>query len=165
MAGGFLTMLVLVGVLIGLPTVVDKTVDEPVVTGAPTEPASVSDGGSKRGADKPPGNVELARGAFKPLAHPGSGEATVVELASGDRRLTLTDFETDNGPDLFVYLASDDVTTGEVGEFENLGRLKGNRGNQEYGISEGVDLKRYSTVVVWCRAFSVAFTKAPLERP
>jgi hypothetical protein len=36
-------------------------------------------------------------------------------------------------------------------------------GNQQYDLSRGVNLQRYSTVVVWCRAFSVAFTSAPLK--
>jgi hypothetical protein len=32
------------------------------------------------------------------------------------------------------------------------------------GARGDVQIARYSTVVVWCRAFSVAFTSAPLER-
>ena len=44
----------------------------------------------------------------------------------------------------------------------DLGALKGNRGNQQYRVPGDVDTARYSTVVVWCRAFSVPFTSARL---
>ncbi len=48
------------------------------------------------------GDVELSSGSFEGLAHGGSGAAAVVELASGERVLTFTDLDTDNGPDLRV---------------------------------------------------------------
>jgi len=35
--------------------------------------------------------------------------------------------------------------------------------NQQYELPEALDLNRYSTMVVWCRAFSVGFTSAALE--
>ena len=34
-------------------------------------------------------------------------------------------------------------------------------GNQQYEIPRGTDLDRYTTAVVWCRAFSVLFARAP----
>jgi len=33
----------------------------------------------------------------------------------------------------------------------------------QYTLAKRLDLKRYSTVVIWCRAFGVAFTSAPLS--
>lgn len=47
----------------------------------------------------------------------------------------------------------------EVGEFVDLGDLKGNK---QYEIPEGVDVSRFDTVVIWCRAFSVGFGAATL---
>jgi hypothetical protein len=41
--------------------------------------------------------------------------------------------------------------------------LKGNCGNQQYRLSPDLDLGRHSTAVVWCRAFSVLFARAPLR--
>jgi electron transfer DM13 len=51
----------------------------------------------------------------------------------------------------------------EVEEFRDLGALKGNKGDQQYDLPQGLDLDRYSTVVIWCRAFSVNFARAVLR--
>jgi Electron transfer DM13 len=160
LAVGYGVIAVAVAVLVIAPTLFDKEVNERVVTGAP---ASQAQG---RGGPEAParGNVQLAAGSFVSIAHEGSGNAAVVELPSGERKLTLTDFETDSGPDLRLYVSTGDPANGDLGEFEDLGALKGNVGNQQYTLPERLDLDRYSTVVVWCRAFSVAFTSAGLER-
>jgi hypothetical protein len=108
-------------------------------------------------------NTALGEGGFRGLAHPTTGTATAIELAEGGRVLTLTDFETDNGPDLLVYLVEGDVNSNGDGDgFVDLGALKGNIGDQQYAIPDSVDLDRYSSVVIWCRAFSVGFGVAEL---
>lgn len=143
---GYVVTAVGVGVLLGLPMLSTNEVNEQVVS-----------------VDSDPGNEEVATGSFAPLSHPGSGTATVVKLANGEHKLTLTDFETDNGPDLRVYLSTEDPAAGGLGDFEDLGALKGNVGNQQYDIPGGVDVERFAAVVVWCRAFSVGFTSASLD--
>jgi hypothetical protein len=145
LATGYGVVAAAAAVLVIAPTLIDKEVDERVVT-----------------ASGP--NLQLATGSFASIAHEGSGTAAVVELPGGERKLTLTNFETDSGPDLRVYLSTDDPAAGDLGDFEDLGGLKGNIGNQQYTLPGALDLDRYSTVVVWCRAFSVAFTSAELER-
>src|SRR3954452_25024136 len=50
----------------------------------------------------------------------------------------------------------------DVRHVVDLGALKGNQGDQQYNIPGRVDLERYSTAVIWCRAFSVLFARAPL---
>jgi len=157
-----------VTVLIALPMFMDDEVNERVVVGVPqsqarpdSNPGDEPGGSGRRPADK---NVEVANGTFEGLEHSAQGRAAVVELPGGNRRLTLTDFETDSGPDLFVYLVKGDVQgDGDVNEFKDLGRLKGNIGNQQYEVPRDVDIATYSTVVVWCRIFTVAFAKAPLR--
>lgn len=109
------------------------------------------------------GNAVLASGSFEPVRHAARGDARVIELAGGGRVLTLTGFDVDNGPDLRVYLVAGPATTeDQVDDLVDLGGLKGNRGNQQYSIPAGVDVDRYATVAIWCRAFSVLFTRAPL---
>jgi hypothetical protein len=152
MAGGYVLVAVVAGVVLVLPTLRDKEVDETVATGAPVREAKA----------RPAENVQVASGSFQSVAHDGRGDVAVVRLAGGKRVVTLTDFETSSGPDLRLYLSTGDPADGGLGDFKDLGALKGNKGNQQYELPRGLDLRRYSTVVVWCRAFSVPFTSARL---
>ncbi len=165
MAVGFAIVAIATTALVGLPMFQTDEVNERVVTGEPARESSRNEPPeeSSDGEEARPRNVELVRGRFVPLSHPGSGVASVVELAEGGRKLTLTRFRTDNGPDLRVYLSSKDpARTDELGEFQDLGALKGNVGDQQYDIPKSVDLDRFSNAVIWCRAFSVGFTSASL---
>jgi hypothetical protein len=138
-------------------TIRDQRVNETVVTGV--APASARPAAS--GA--PAVNVEVARAGFVAKAHEARGDAAIVRLVEGGDVLTLTDFATDNGPDLRVLLVRGPVNgDGDVTDTVDLGRLKGNIGNQQYDIPAGTDLSAYSTVVIWCRAFSVSFAQADL---
>jgi Electron transfer DM13 len=157
LAGGYALVAVATAVFVIAPTLFDKEVNERVVTGRPVSDARDRD-------PAPTGNVQVAQGSFRSIAHEGTGTAAVVELPGGERKLTLTEFETDAGPDLRLYVSTGDPAGGDLGEFEDLGALKGNVGNQQYTLPRGLNLGRHSTVVVWCRAFSVAFTSARLER-
>jgi hypothetical protein len=151
--GAYAATVVLIGGYLSLSMFRDDVVDEQVAVAAPRAPSSSA-----------PRNVLLSAGRFESVRHEAQGRAQAIELAQGGRVLTLTDFEVDNGPDLRVYLVAGRATTeGEVDDFEDLSGLKGNVGNQQYEIPADVDLERYSTVVIWCRAFSVLFARAPLE--
>jgi hypothetical protein len=111
----------------------------------------------------------LAKGTFHSVAHEGTGDATVYQLADGQRVLRLTNFTTSNGPQLRLYLvAADDATDNDVVKkagFLDLGALKGNEGDQNYTVPAGADLGKYKAVTVWCARFGVNFTTAPLTRP
>jgi Electron transfer DM13 len=151
----YLVIVLLVGGWTAWTTFTDDVVDEQVVTGAPATRAGAATSG----------NVQLASGPFEGLAHGASGTAAIVELTSGERKLTFSELDTDNGPDLRVYLVAGTVTGDtDVEDFVDLGRLKGNKGSQQYTIPDGTDTDRYRTVVIWCRAFTVSFAKAELER-
>jgi hypothetical protein len=156
--GAYLLTAVVVGAYLGRSMFLDDEVNERVVTVSPP-PAKASAPASDRLR-----NVLLGRGSFQPVAHSVTGTARTIRRARGGNVLTLTDFEVDNGPDLRVYLVAG-AARGEsdVDDFEDLGALKGNKGNQQYELPRGLDLDRYSTVVVWCRAFSVNFARAPLR--
>jgi len=90
--------------------------------------------------------------------HDAKGNALVFPLENSQHILRLEDFSSTNGPDLYVYLASD---TG-ASDYVSLGRLKANNGNQNYDIPEGTDLAKYDTVLIWCKQFSVLFGSAKL---
>ena len=120
------------------------------------DPLRIDPGGGNPGWTLSPDGSRLAIG----LLTATGGDVWVKQLPNGPlSRVTF-----DSGPDLRVYLSSDDPASGDLGDFEDLGELKGNVGNQQYTVPRGLDLQRFSTVVVWCRAFSVAFTSARLER-
>jgi hypothetical protein len=167
MALGFGVVAVATTILVGLPMFQTDEVNERVVTGEPVSETSRDEQSEQvpdEEGERPPRNVELASGRFVGLAHPGSGVAAVVALAEGGRKLTLTKFATDNGPDLRVYLSTKNpAKSGELGEFKDVGALKGNAGDQQYDVPSNFDLDRFSNVVIWCRAFSVGFTSASLE--
>ena len=91
--------------------------------------------------------------------HHAEGNAYALPLEDGGNVLRMENFRTTNGPDLFVYLATDKGTS----EFINLGALKANIGNQNYDIPEGTDLEKYNNVLIWCKAFSVLFGSAELS--
>jgi hypothetical protein len=152
--GTYAVTIAVIGGYLSLSMFRDDVVNEQVAVAAPRAPTSSG-----------PRNVLLSSGRFESVRHEAEGRAQVIELARGGRVLTLTSFEVDNGPDLRVYLVAGPATTeGEVDDFDDLGGLKGNVGNQQYEIPDDVDLERYSTVVIWCRAFSVLFARAPLEQ-
>ena len=90
--------------------------------------------------------------------HNAEGVAKVITLQDGNRVLRLENLKATNGPDLYVYLSTDKGTSDIV----NLGRLKGNIGNQNYNIPPGTDLTKYNTVLIWCKSFSVLFGSATL---
>jgi hypothetical protein len=93
--------------------------------------------------------------------HNAEGVAKVIALDAGTSVLRLENFKATNGPDLYVYLAADK----RASDIVNLGRLKGNIGNQNYPIPAGTDLTKYNTVLIWCKAFSVLFGSAQLTSP
>jgi hypothetical protein len=130
----------------------NKRVDERLTTSAAT-PESAA------------GPAMLLGGSFHSVAHETRGKAAILDVA-GKRVLRLTDFATSNGPDVRVYLvaapdASDNETVTKAG-FVELGKLKGNQGDQNYDVPADLDLTKYRAVTIWCRRFSVNFATAPL---
>ncbi len=110
--------------------------------------------------------VKIVSGRFHTNAHETKGVATIYRLDDGRRVLRLTEFTTSNGPDVRVYLvAASDVQKEDAAKragIVDLGALKGNIGDQNYDVPEGLDLSKYRVVSIWCRRFSVNFGAAPL---
>jgi hypothetical protein len=93
------------------------------------------------------------------IAHYGSGRVTI----SGDpanRTLRFEGVDIAGAPNMFVYLS--DASDGRPGNFTDLGPLKATNGSFNYPVPAAVDLEAVHSVVVWCRAFSVTVTYAPL---
>jgi pentapeptide MXKDX repeat protein len=112
----------------------------------------------------------LETGKFHGKVHATSGRATVYQEADGKLVLRLTNFKTSNGPDVHVVLvatkdAMDDANfLKENTEKLELGKLKGNEGDQNYEIPAGTDLAKFRTVSIYCERFNANFGAAPLEK-
>ncbi|MCY4581334.1 MAG: DM13 domain-containing protein [Chloroflexi bacterium] len=115
------------------------------------------------------GPVAVKSGMFRDADsfHQGEGSATVYELPDGSHVLRFEDFRVTNGPDLRVLLAThpDPQGRNEVQGtgYVELGKLKGNIGNQNYSFPEGVSPDDYGSVVIYCKPFHVVFSVAPLS--
>jgi hypothetical protein len=148
-----------VGAYLGVTTLRDDVVHERVITAAPT---ATERGTTPSGSAAPkPGPVELARGRFRSHEHATAGEVRVIRDTDGRRYLTLTAFSTSPGPDLRIRLVPGVSIDGGVDGAVDLGALKGNRGDQQYDLPRDARIAG-RTVVIWCRAFSVAFGHAAL---
>ncbi|MGH3662063.1 MAG: DM13 domain-containing protein [Micromonosporaceae bacterium] len=141
--------------------VVDKRVNETLPTAA-----------APKSGEPENGPELLAEGTFVSHEHDTAGAAKVIELADGRRVLTFTDLDTSNGPDLRVWLTDQRVEPGRAGwhvfddgKHVELGRLKGNQGDQAYQIPKRLDLADYRSVSIWCKRFQVSFGAAELTAP
>ena len=108
-------------------------------------------------------------GHLEGKAHPTSGRATIYESLGGKRYLRLTDFTTSNGPDVHVVLARAEdpfldqkIVKGNL-DYVELGKLKGNQGDQNYDVPVAVDLQKYNAVVIYCVRFNAVFGVAREE--
>jgi hypothetical protein len=104
--------------------------------------------------------VQTLAGEFSDadFIHKTSGIATLV--IQGDMRtLEFENFETLNGPDLYVYLSTDK----KASDFVDLGQIDRFKGDQSYAVGNSVDIEKYNHVLVWCKAFNVLFGSAELS--
>ena len=113
--------------------------------------------------------VKLKSGEFRDQDsfHKGSGQAAVYRGPDGAHLLRLENFDVTNGPDLHVILSPhpDPMNRDQLKTegYVDIGKLKGNLGNQNYEIPDGVDVTRQQSVVIYCAPFHVIFSVAPLR--
>ena len=113
-------------------------------------------------------NVVLKSGNFRDgdSFHKGEGTATIYKLADGQQVLRFEDFKVTNGPDLRVLLVNHPNSEGRGdldSGYEELGKLKGNIGNQNYTIPDSIDVEGYGSIVIYCKPFHVVFSVASLN--
>lgn len=110
--------------------------------------------------------VVAASGTFVGADNFHQGEGTATIFQQGDQRvLRFEEFSVTNGPDLRVLLSTSPNPTSrsDLGDYIDLGSLKGNMGNQNYEIPADVDLSQYQSVVIYCQPFHVLFSSASLD--
>jgi Electron transfer DM13 len=140
----------------------------------------------------PPANEQLTQSDVAPLAGtttPPARSASAPPVATGtfihanpsdpihwgrgkvsayDRTIFLeSDFEVGPGPKFHVYLVPKASVRREAdvkdAMYVDLGRLRAFKGSQRYPIPDGVDVKKYESVVIWCERFGVLITPADLK--
>ena len=133
------------------PTPMPSPSPEPTATQAPLEPLKLKEG-SFRDADR---------------AHRGSGQATIFQGPDGSFLLRLENFNVTNGPDLRVLLSPhpnpDSRAEVKTSGYVEIGKLKGNKGNQNYPIPDTVDVSAIESVIIYCKPFKVIFSVASLK--
>src|SRR6478736_4528748 len=94
--------------------------------------------------------------------HWGKGKVSVYESAV----YLESDFEVGPGPAYHVYLVpkASIRSTSDVKDLMSvdLGGLRAFKGSQRYPIPDGVDLKNYQSVIIWCQQFGVLISPADL---
>ncbi|MBA4866500.1 DM13 domain-containing protein [Streptomyces sp. PSKA54] len=117
------------------------------------------------------GPQTLARGELISHEHATSGTVKLVRLADGSHVVRLENLDTSNGPDLRVWLTDQPVKEGRAGwhvfddgQYVSLGKLKGNKGSQNYAVPDDIDPARYTSISIWCDRFDVSFGAAELDR-
>jgi hypothetical protein len=164
------------GWYLGSPLFVSTTVDEappvvrveaspaptPVPAGAASQVPSAATDPASPAASPAPELIERS-GAFTGADefHFGKGTARLIEASQGSFTVRHEDFAVRNGPDLFVYLSpsADGYADGAI----ELGRLKADRGNQNYKVPASTDVSSARSVVIWCKQFAVQFATATLD--
>lgn len=137
----------------------EASVDEPVEDAeAMEEEASAEEPAEEAPVDEAPVVTTVTTGMFVDGDHPTSGDG--ITITDGTQTfLRFENFETDNGPDLNVYLRNSE----DPDDYIDLGDLSGNIGDQNYELPEGIDLDRYDFVDIWCVRFGVSFGSAQLS--
>lgn len=90
--------------------------------------------------------------SFEDRVHPTSGTAKLVKI-DDKYFVELSDFKTDSGPALYVYLSKQE----DPKDFINLGELKATSGTFNYEVPASENPEEYPHVLIWCKRFSVLF--------
>lgn len=147
-------MLLTLGLLAGCTTT-EETIDPVALTGTTpvtstttTTPVSTTTGAM----------TGMLQGMFTSNVHATSGTVSVLETG-GKRTLVFTNFRTDGGPDLRIYVAENTA----LRNFIEVSRLTSTSGTFSVELPAGVDPAKQRYVLIWCKAFSVLFGNAELK--
>ncbi|MEU8631887.1 DM13 domain-containing protein [Amycolatopsis sp. NPDC048633] len=143
---------------------VDETVEESLPVAVPvSQPSSVP-------SPRPVAPVEVATGTLISHEHRTAGTVRILRATDGSLVLRLENLTTSSGPDVHVWLTDAPVKPGQDGwglfddgRYLDLGKLKGNKGNQNYPLPAGTDLAGYTSLSIWCDRFDVSFGAAELS--
>jgi hypothetical protein len=123
---------------------------------------------SEQAAASPSVAMPVATGTFihanpSDPVHWGRGKVSIYQHAV----FLEPDFEVGPGPAFHVYLVPKPLirSSSDMKDvmYVDLGRLRSFKGSQRYQIPDGVNLKDYPSVIIWCERFSVLISPADLK--
>ena len=100
----------------------------------------------------------LKEGELMGIGHTASGHVGVYDN-NGTKVIVLDPYNSQNGPDLKVYLSKDV----NASDYIKLGKLKSTTGKQSYTVPGTPNLADYHYVHIWCEQFTVVFGRAELK--
>lgn len=125
-----------------------------ILTGCATTAAPSASSGTTQSQSAPAAAART--GSFTGLN--GKKVAGTVTVTSG--QLTLSGFASDEGPDLHVYLTNG-TDEAAVGDGVQISAIDFSKADQTFALS-GVDLTKYSNVVIHCDKAKAVFGAATL---
>ncbi|MER5486307.1 DM13 domain-containing protein [Streptomyces sp. NPDC002812] len=147
----------------------DATVHESLPAASPSAGPSAAAPSATLSPTAPAAPQTLAQGSLISHEHTTTGTAKLIRLPDGSHTLRLENLDTSNGPDLRVWLTDAPVKEGTAGwrvfddgKYVSLGKLKGNKGDQNYAIPADVNPSDYASITIWCDRFDVSFGAAAL---
>ncbi|MEA2987150.1 MAG: hypothetical protein QOD94_3404 [Alphaproteobacteria bacterium] len=152
-----------------LPAAAEQSAQAPAAT--PQAAATSAPAASMPPTQAAPGAavaVPLATGTFihankSDLVHWGKGKVSLYQRAV----FLESDFEVGPGPAYHVYLVPKPSirSSSDIKDvmYVDLGRLRSFTGSQRYPIPDGVKLKDYPSVIIWCERFGVLISPADLK--
>lgn len=137
--------------------------EEGMVTGVATGKTRIF--AETNGISSPGFEIEVAAasrmGTFAGLnGYQVRGTAFLENSAAGPVVRLGADFQSSNGPGLYVYLSN---SANSVAGGVEVGRLRKNSGEDTYALPAGVGLTDYNVVVILCKPFSIPFGSATLN--
>lgn len=107
------------------------------------------------------GQMNGRSGSFRGLnGYAAEGTAVLQQTDDTAELVFESDFQTQNGPGLYIYLSPEEEgVSGGV----NLGELKSVSGAQTYAIPATVNTDNFDYVIIYCQPFGVPFGTASLE--
>lgn len=103
----------------------------------------------------------LASGRFTSIEWPTSGKAMIVRKADGSLKLELRNLQTQEAPELYLFIAP---TSGSGGERRKIADLRSVTGDQDYSLPADVARNPRQAVIIWCGACNKAWGSAHLRR-
>jgi hypothetical protein len=100
----------------------------------------------------------LKSGTIEGIGHTVSGTASLYE-SGGKKVVVLDPYNSQNGPDLKVYLSKDINASSYI----SLGALKSVTGKQSYDVPGNPETTEYNYIMVWCEQFTVVFGRAEIK--